>query len=71
MLLENESEAWAKFEIRHACRNLPKHKAEKVMRVLEEKDDVDIIFTPATEKPGIYDWQKQVMCGAMPCDSTK
>ncbi len=49
MLLENESEAWAMIEIRETCRNLPKHKVEKVMRVLEEKDNVDIIFASATE----------------------
>ena len=74
VLLENESEAWATIEIRQACRNLPKLKAEKVMRVLEEKDDVGIVFTPPSEVgywEKYLDWQKQVMCGAMPCDSTK
>lgn len=74
MLLENESEAWATIEIRQACRNLPKHKAKKVMRVLEDKNDDSIIFTPPSEIgywEKYLDWQKQVMCGEMPCDSTK
>ena len=74
VLLENESEAWATIEIRQACRNLPKHKAEKVMRVLEDKNDDGIIFTPPSEIgywEKYLDWQKQVMCGEMPCDSTK
>lgn len=74
VLLENESEAWATIEIREACRNLPKHKAEKVMQVLEEKDDVGIIFPPATEigyleiDKRYLEWQKQVMCESMPCE---
>lgn len=74
VLLENESEAWATLEIREACRNLPKHKAEKVMRVLEEKDDVGIVFAPATDivyletNKRYSDWQKQIMCGDMPCE---
>ena len=74
VLLENESEAWATIEIRQACRNLPKHKAEKVMRVLEDKNDNGIIFTPPSEIrywEKYLDWQKQVMCGEMTCDSTK
>ena len=54
-LLENESEAWATIEIRQACRNLPKRKAEKVIRVLEDKDDNGIIFTPPSE---IGYWEK-------------
>lgn len=29
VLLENESKAWATIEILQACRNLPKHKAER------------------------------------------
>lgn len=74
VLLENESEAWATIEIRQACRNLPKRKTEKVMRVLEDKDDNCIIFTPPSEIgywEKYLDWKKQVMCGEMPCDSTK
>ena len=74
VFLENESEAWATIEIRQACRNLPKHKAEKVMRVLEDKNDDGIIFTPPSEI-GYWEkylaWQKQVMCGEVPCDSIK
>ena len=74
VLLENESEAWATIEIRQACRNLPKRKAEKVMRVLEDKDDGGIISTSPSEIgywKKYLDWQKQVMCSEMPCDSTK
>ena len=74
VLLENESEAWATIEIRQACRNLPKRKAEKVMRVLEDKDDDGIISTSPSEIgywKKYLDWQKQIMCGEMPCDSTK
>lgn len=74
VLLGNESEAWATIEIRQACRNLPKRKAEKVMRVLEDKDDNGIIFTPPSEIgywEKYLDWQKQAMCGEIPCDSTK
>ena len=74
VFLENESEAWATIEFRQACRNLPKHKAKKVMRVLEDKNDDGIIFTPPFEI-GYWEkylnWQKQIMCGEMPCDSTK
>ena len=74
VLLENESEAWATIEICQACRNLPKRKAEKVMRALEDKNDDGIIFTPPFEI-GYWEkylnWQKQIMCGEMPCDSTK
>ena len=44
VLLGNESEAWAIIKIRQACRNLPKHKAEKVMQLLEDKDNEDVIF---------------------------
>lgn len=74
VLLENESEAWATIEIRQACRNLPKRKAEKVMRVLEDKNDDGIIFTPPSEIgywEKYLDWQKQVMYGEIPSDSTK
>lgn len=74
VLLENESEAWATIEIRQACHNLPKRKAEKVMRVLEDKDDDGIISTSPSEIgywKKYLDWQKQIMCGEMPCDSTK
>ena len=74
VLLENESEEWATIEIRQACRNLPKHKAEKVMRVLEDKDDDGIVFTPPSEVgywEKYLDWQTQVMCGEIPNDSTK
>ena len=74
VLLENESKAWATIEIRQACRNLSKHKAEKVMRGLEDKDDDGIIFIPPSEIghwKKYLDWQKQVVCGEMPCDSIK
>lgn len=79
VLLENESEAWATIEIREACRNLPKHKAEKVMRMLEDEDNEDVIFAsePKVELEVEYGqnyttfWQKQVMCDEMPCNVAK
>ena len=77
VLLENESEAWTMVKIRQACRNLPKHKAEKIMRVLEDENDDGIIFTPPSEIGYLeidrryLDWQKQIMCGDMPCEQHK
>ena len=79
VLLENESEAWAIIEIRQACRNLPKHKAEKVMQLLEDKDNEHVIFAsePKVELEVEYGqnyttfWQKQVMCDEMPCNVAK
>lgn len=77
VLLENESQEWTMLEISHACHKLPKHKADKIMRILEDEDvsdsesvELNVDYSGEDYMKHYFDWQKQIMCGEMPCDGT-